>query len=216
MISLGEFNFIISKLFRAPQISDQLSFSKPVNDYLMNKMTNHTNYLEYGSGSSTRYFSSYNNLKIVSVESDSFYAKAVKELVSYNSETIIIDSEIGITGYWGYPVFFANNKKKGWKYINSPWLKLGEDYCPDIVLIDGRYRVACAMNILLRAANKFNVTILIDDYFGRQEYFYFEKYCKLLRMIDRMAIFEYNMSPITTQDLEELKKDFDLYLKKPE
>lgn len=216
MISLGEFNFIISKFFRAPQISDQLSFSTPVNEYLMNEMKNHTSYLEYGSGSSTCYFSKYDNLNIISVESDSFYAKAVRESVSDNSKVKVIDSVTGITGYWGYPILFANNGMKGWKYVNTPWRILGEEYQPDVVLIDGRYRVACAMNILLRAANKFKVTIMIDDYQGREEYIYFEKYCKLIRMVDRLAFFEYDMSHIKSHIMEELKKDLALYLKKVE
>ena len=147
MISLGEFKFIISKFFRAPQISDQLSFSIPVNEYLTEEMNNYTSYLEYGSGSSTRYFSKYDNLNIVSVESDSFYAKAVRESVSGNSKVKVIDSVTGITSYWGYPILFANNGKKGWKYVNTPWRILAEEYQPDVVLIDGRYRVACALNI---------------------------------------------------------------------
>ena len=57
---------------------------------------------------------------------------------------------------------------------------------------------------------------MIDDYQGREEYIYFEKYCKLTRIVDRMAFFEYNMSPIKSNIIEELKKDLALYLKKVE
>ncbi|NHC48150.1 hypothetical protein G9H65_02280 [Cytophagaceae bacterium 50A-KIRBA] len=216
MRSLRELNFIIAKFFRSPEISNQLTFSKPVNEYLMREIKKYKSYLEYGSGSSTLYFSTYNNLNIVSIESDSFYAKAVRESVSSNSKAKVIDSETGITGYWGYPILFANNGNKGWKYVNTPWRILGEEYQPDVVLIDGRYRVACAMNILLRAANKFKVTVMIDDYLGREEYIYFEKYCKLSKMVDRMAFFEYNLSLMEAQTIMELKKDLILYLKKAE
>jgi protein O-GlcNAc transferase len=213
MISLGEFNFIISKFFRTPQISDRLTFSTPVNDYLINEMNNYINYLEYGSGSSTCYFSTYANLNVVSVESDSSFAKAVKQIIS-SDKTKIYYSETGLSGYWGVPLFFASSREKGWKYVNTPWRNLGETYQPDVVLIDGRYRIACAMNILLRAANKFSVIIMIDDYLEREEYIYFEKYCKLTKMVDRMAFFEYQKIPIREEMLAQLKLDLEVYLKK--
>lgn len=216
MLSLGEFNFIISRFFTVPEISNQLTFSSQVNDYLTSEMKIFNYYLEYGSGSSTRFFSTFENLNIVSVESDSIYAKAVRKYVSSNSKVELIDSATGITGYWGYPILSAANGSKGWKYVNSPWRILGEKYQPDVVLIDGRYRVACAMNILLRAANTFKVTIMIDDYLGREEYSYFEKYFPLSKMVDRMAFFEYNLELLTQETIFELKKDLALYLKKAE
>ena len=177
-------------------------------------MKNYTNYLEYGSGSSTRYFCKYDNLNIISVESDSFYAKAVRESVSSNSKVKVIDSETGITGFWGVPLFFASSREKGWKYVNTPWRNFCGTYQPDVILIDGRYRVACAINILLRVANKHRITIFFDDYLGRDDYYIFEKYCNLEYKIDRMAIFKYNLKPISEKQLLKLKYDLQIYLTK--
>jgi len=208
--------FSISKNFNKPTISSDLSFTEGVNEFLTKELHNYKSYLEYGSGASTVFFSKYEYLNIVAVESDAVYANQVKIAIGNNGRTRILHSGTGPTGLWGYPILFANTANKGWKYVNTPWRSLGEEYQPDVVLIDGRYRVACAMNILLRAANKFKVTIMIDDYQGREEYIYVEKYCKLIRMVDRMAFFEYNMSPLKSQIIEELKKDLALYLKKAE
>ena len=215
MPNYKEFLFSILKFFKSPDISEDLSFSESINNYLKEKLNEYNSYLEYGSGSSTIYFSRNKKFKIVSVESDKVFANSVLKIINNNNVKIFI-AKVGLTGYWGYPIFFKNSYSKGFNYVNTPWKNLGNEYMPDVVLIDGRYRVACALNILLKAANNCKILIIIDDYNGRDEYKIFEQFCNKINSIERMAFFEYDGKLIDSQEIEKIKKYLNLYLTKPE
>lgn len=214
MIDLKELKFVILKYFQNPVIDQELTFTKPVNEFLNKKIVEFKSYLEYGSGSSTVAFSNLKYLSIVSVESDSVYARAVSKAVkSKSTETRVFTSETGPTGFWGVPLFSKTDKETGLKYVNTPWRNLGEDYIPEVVLVDGRYRVACALNILLKYANKKKFMILFDDYVGRDEYLIVQSYFPSYHNIDRMGVFEYNLETIDETTYYKLKGDFQKYLK---
>mgnify|MGYP001220678703 FL=1 len=59
---------------------------------------------------------------------------------------------------------------------------------PDFILIDGRFRVACCLN-LLKFINKknFNSIILLDDFHKRTYYYVLKEYF-YLKMVGRMAL----------------------------
>ena len=148
MINLAELKFVLAQPFRSIDISENLSFSNETNEFFKNEICKHKSYLEYGSGSSTIFLPKQKNLKLVSVESNYYFANHLKKIIK---NLTILNPNIGLTGFWGYPLFFKNSYKKGFKYVNSPWEALELNYMPNVVLIDGRYRVACALNILLKA-----------------------------------------------------------------
>uniref|UniRef100_UPI0040489EF3 hypothetical protein n=1 Tax=Algoriphagus sp. TaxID=1872435 RepID=UPI0040489EF3 len=212
---IKELKFGIFKNKSQIKIDDKLSFTPLINDYLDSYLTKFNNYLEYGSGSSTLYLSQKNIFKIISVESDFNFANSViSDLKSKNlKNTIVIKANIGLTGYWGYPLFNKSSPQKGLNYVSTPWNFLGEDYMPDVVLIDGRYRVACALNILIKAANHHKVSIIFDDYIGRDQYFIFQQFCDIYTTVDRMAFFEYNKSYIPENVINEMKILLEQYLK---
>ncbi len=59
---------------------------------------------------------------------------------------------------------------------------------PDLVLIDGRFRVACFLTTLLQARP--GTIVLFDDYVGRNErYGQVETYVQPDRLVERMAVF---------------------------
>ena len=213
MINLAELKFVLTKPFRSIEISENLSFSNETNEFFKNEICKHKSYLEYGSGSSTIFLSKQKNLKLVSVESDYYFANHLKKIIK---NLTILNPNIGLTGFWGYPLFFKNSYKKGFKYVNSPWEALELNYMPNVVLIDGRYRVACALNILLKASNKCEILILIDDYKGREEYKIVEKHLKLKTIAGRMGVFQYNLTFLDNSQINEIKKDLNYYLTKPE
>ena len=62
-----------------------------------------------------------------------------------------------------------------------------EGVSPDLVLIDGRFRVASFLVSALLAQE--GCTILFDDYFDRPNYHVVEKYLKPVRKAGRMAEF---------------------------
>lgn len=64
----------------------------------------------------------------------------------------------------------------------------GYGFSPDLVLIDGRFRVACLLTALLKA--KAGTVILFDDYLNRRElYGRVEDLLLMRKQIGRMAEF---------------------------
>ena len=76
---------------------------------------------------------------------------------------------LGPVGEFSYPLF--KNKKKILSYIKSIDPYFNKKIYPDFILIDGRFRVACCLNLLLiMNKKKIKSTILIDDYKKRDHY----------------------------------------------
>ena len=104
-------------------------------------ISNASSYFEYGCGGSTFLVNSYPNIKkIVSIDSCAEWIEKTKTQIS-NSVKVnfyYVDINGNCTG-WGAPI--DKSKMSDWiKYPNSI-LKQKEDF--DLILIDGRFRVAC-------------------------------------------------------------------------
>lgn len=149
-----------------------------------------TCYLEYGSGGTTLKAADIGVPVIVSVESDPDWLDAVDDKIkkkSTRSETILLHSDIGPTREWGLPVDDA-----GWKnypaYALDAWAQCrGRGLQPDLILIDGRFRVACCLATLLFA--KPGARILFDDYLDRPDLMAVERFVKPEGTFDRVAEF---------------------------
>ena len=144
------------------------------------------NYIEYGSGGSTLYASKYCK-KVLSVESDFDFKKTIENKLNKNCK--IIYSDIGETIEFGVPKSNDVNtflNPNGLDYALSPWKFKN---IPDLVLIDGRYRVICLLISLLKNKNS-KCIYLFDDYFLRPYYWVVEDYVKVLKKIENLAIFK--------------------------
>lgn len=152
-------------------------------------------YLEWGMGGSTCLAAKLAKPGI-SVESDRYYAKAVaRKIGNQRSPLCLLPVNIGPTREWGRPVFTKPTLRriKRWKqYVLAPFRRFEElGLFPDLVLIDGRFRVACALQTVKEAAKrKARATILVDDYESRADYKVIENFVPLSRMQGRMAVFE--------------------------
>ena len=142
-----------------------------------------SHYVEFGSGGSTVY-ASHQGLKTVSVENDRFYARVVATRLLQGSVKQMIVG-MGITGEWGMPIFPKPQKAR--KYISAPWQ---DETFPQFILVDGRYRVACALESARRAqlAGKSSV-LMFDDYELRSSYHQIEQILGAPEMCGRSAIF---------------------------
>jgi hypothetical protein len=162
-------------------------------------------YLEYGSGGST-VLAAHLNKSFISVDTDRFFLKSVgRKIGSLASHQRLVHVDIGLTGPWGSPLRTAHpttQRLNKWKaYPGVPWRFI--DVClPDLILVDGRFRVACALTCLANLKGFSSATILIDDYAGRPYYHVVEKYAKLLKLAGRMAIFQ--ATPQVGQNLKEV------------
>ncbi|WP_156429792.1 hypothetical protein [Burkholderia sp. FL-7-2-10-S1-D7] len=146
-------------------------------------------FLEYGAGGSTILAASCGIKEIYSVESDRAFLDAVAFRLSEVGGVTFVPHyvDIGRTKEWGQPVDDSNARK--WpQYCSSVWevLRSGSRE-PDLVLIDGRFRVACFLISIL--FSKIGTIILFDDYYDRPNYHVVEKYAKPIERVGRMAEF---------------------------
>lgn len=148
-------------------------------------------FLEYGSGGSTVLAASLEVPRIVSVETNREFARAVRSAVQkLRSGAVLhmITVNLGPTKAWGVPATFDHYLQ--WPaYPLRPWELLREkELSPDLILVDGRFRVACFFASLLEARP--GTTIIFDDYLLRKsEYRVAETLLQPTKLIGRSAVF---------------------------
>lgn len=148
-------------------------------------------FLEYGAGGSTCLAASIGVPHIYSVESDKEYVSAVRKAVAALKSKSVLHSEIaniGPTKEWGMPV--NNDAARNWpEYPLRVWSTLARDgMLPDLVLIDGRFRVASFLASVLHLAP--GAMILFDDYTARENYHLVERHVQIFETVGRMTVFK--------------------------
>lgn len=141
--------------------NDKLMFYK----YLNNSKI----YFEYGSGGSTYQASIRNNIiKIYSVESDKEWYNILQQTIKSNNITYFYNEMNTKPNSWGYPgpnstdiqhINYSNHIRN---------ITEAEQKSIDLILIDGRFRVACC----LKCFDIINLDCLIafDDFLNRPQY----------------------------------------------
>lgn len=151
-------------------------------------------YFEYGLGGSTfQAFKRKNIKKIYTVESDKKWIdKLYKTSIPKDDDRlkiIYVDFKLDIKPKikFGYPG--KKSTYNDWIKYTRAFSKLSEDQRKkiDTILIDGRFRVACALNLYSKIFD--NTTILFDDFFNRKYYHVILKYYDIVKKVDnRMAV----------------------------
>jgi protein O-GlcNAc transferase len=137
-------------------------------------------YFEFGCGGSTILADSYFNIKkIYSVESDELWISKVKE-TSKHKKAVFSYVDIN-AGNWGSPK--DDSKKDNW-HLYSSALDLVEDV-PDVILVDGRFRVACAV----KAYHKLKDGVMLVHDYAREQYHVVEELFELIERKDNLAAF---------------------------
>ncbi|MBB5350801.1 hypothetical protein HNR46_001035 [Haloferula luteola] len=168
-------------------------------------------YLEYGSGNSTRLAAGHDNIQVIrSVESDRGFAESVLFVDSTIQKSLadgrlrFLFPNIGPTKEWGYPV--NDRDQHLWPvYALCPY---EISFKPDLILIDGRFRVACS---ILAALHHPKATVLVHDY-HRPNYQIMEQFLHLEERIDNLAI----LSQKSNFSRNEAIRLLDFYLHSPE
>lgn len=150
------------------------------------------NYLEYGCGGSTLLAANSGVSNIFSVETDGAWAEKVRFAVAGKKVQLsLTHCDVGKVGAWGRPIDDSAFKHY-YKYATAPWEAAQNiKAIPDLVLVDGRFRVASFLYSLLCAEP--GTTILFDDYAERKHYHVVEKFCDISSMQGRMAVFTANL-----------------------
>jgi hypothetical protein len=144
-------------------------------------------YLEFGCGGSTILAAEMGLPKLYSVESDKFWADEVrnsplvKPLVE-QGDYLVKWVDIGPTKEWGHPadpataIKWPNYSTAIWREISGP---------PDFILVDGRFRLSCALQSIARCSD---VTKIAVHDFERKQYQYILKYTHIVEQVDNLAI----------------------------
>ena len=157
---------------------------------LEKSLKNCANYLEFGSGESTKLAVKFLNIKrIDSIESDKNFieknllidANIVQALDSNRLRIHFID--IGPTKKWGQPV--DASMKHLWPNYSTSIFNKNKDY--DLVLIDGRFRISCVLNTIL---NINNIKILIHDFWNRPRYHIVLQFLNEIERADTLGLFK--------------------------
>lgn len=154
-------------------------------------------YLEFGAGGST-YLAARCGLSFVSVDSDPFFLDAVRKKIEHaglrdDRRQVYRHADIGFTRDWGMPVFLGKPSLRRLeqfrRYSDFPEACQTGDFVPDFVLVDGRFRVACALKVVRAMACRDDWVLVVDDYVDRPQYHIIADYAKLDFYIGRMAVF---------------------------
>lgn len=161
-------------------------------------------YLEFGCGGTT-VLADQLGVRVISVESDPAYADVVRTALRPNSSITILTPQMGLTGPWGTPIF--GRKKKGHRYISAPFDSMNSQF-PDLIVVDGRYRAACALKCGNEATKRgATAQLLFDDYAGREWYHGVELYLGRPRRIGRAAIFRLNNCEVADDVVRQYASD---------
>lgn len=149
-------------------------------------------FLEYGAGGSTMMAGEVGVPLIFSVESDPKFLAAVAEtfaLSGTQSKLHTHHADIGSTKEWGHPTGFAALRQ--WPaYSTGIWDVIRRKKAmPDLVLVDGRFRVACALASALHVHP--GTPLWLDDYVEREaRYAPVNRHLKLVEIVGAGALFE--------------------------
>jgi hypothetical protein len=170
-------------------ISPELSFGETADSRFLTLVEASTSYLEFGAGSSTLQ-ACRREVRFTTVESDSAFLAAVeRKCDSVRGKFLYAD--IGPTGPWGVPRErkpTLERSQRWQRYPLAPWRALGSDFLADVILVDGRFRVACVLAVVLNQSEA-DWTVLFDDYGDRPEYSEVEEFATLVARHGRMAEF---------------------------
>lgn len=170
-----------------------------------------TIYFEYGSGGSTCMASRMENIHwIHTTESNEKWVHELKKNPDVEKRIIkkqILFTVIDIGGnpqFWGYP----QNESKKFNWPSYSQAICISKYIPDLVLIDGRFRVACAIQVMIHCHE--STIICIHDYLNRKHYHCLENFMDVLEKKDTLIVFR-KRQDISTEERKIMDEMYEKY-----
>jgi hypothetical protein len=124
-------------------------------------------YLEFGAGGSTYLAAGTAKDWIISVDSSREWLDKVAESVPGRGRLTLVHFDIGRLGDWGFPA--DDSVRDRWPlYHEMIWHKDPRAAQADVCLVDGRFRVSCAVRSLLFCRR--DAVVLMHDFTSRPQY----------------------------------------------
>ena len=92
-------------------------------------------------------------------------------------------ADLGVVKAWGRPAGYDLEENFS---VYTDWIWLHNEK-PDVVLVDGRFRVCSFLTSLLQAES--GTKIIFDDYVNRQHYHFVERFISPVAFFGRQALF---------------------------
>ncbi len=181
----------IGSLFYA--IEESPSLEDESNKYLTDALKEAKFYLEYGSGGST-VLASKLGVDYITIETDLLFLNAVKNKVNQLgnknlSKQKYLFRNIGLTSRWGHPLFPDTRRQSlltKFKNYSDPKFVMRDK--PDLIMIDGRFRVVTLLRMYDYLKTYSGWKVLFDDYFSREEYQIVSQFFKVDERLGRLAV----------------------------
>ncbi len=145
-------------------------------------------YVEFGAGGSTFLAAQSGTGFVVSTDSAQDWIDSVRmQCVAAQTPTMpdLITADIGPTGAWGYPV--DESRRGNWRsYYELCWDRPGTQDA-DLYMVDGRFRVACAMQVLLHA--RVGALLAIHDFASREHYHAVRRFAREIATTEDLSVF---------------------------
>lgn len=167
----------------------ELTLPQAEAEYFKEQVSLHARILEYGSGGSTVIAAEAEGKSIFSVENDKAWADKMAQWFSENptpSHPVLHHVDLGPTKGFAHPK--DDTHFRSWpNYPLSVWAR-PDFFEPDMIFIDGRFRVACFLTAMFKVQRR--TTVLFDDYLDRPQYHFVETFFKPTAVAGRLARFE--------------------------
>jgi hypothetical protein len=161
-------------------------------------------YGEYGCGKSTKWVLNNTSSQVIVVDTSSDWIAEVKNDNRKNNARLNIHySDLGELKEWGRPASYLKHNNFS-DYTDYIWSQKDK---PDVILVDGRFRVCCFLTSLKFA--KEGTKIIFDDYTNRAYYHFVEKYVPRIKECGRQCLFI--VPPKSSIDMAELNKDIEKF-----
>ena len=166
-------------------------------------------YLEFGAGGSTLRALTISKAQVYSIDSSQEWIQFMHRywIVRFleNKRLFLKFMDIGPTKEWGQPD--GMQSKDLFPNYSSGIFPFLQGKKPDTILIDGRFRVACALQVIIHYHGQSGIKILIHDFWNRPEYHLVLQYLDVLNQTDTLGVFGIKKD----LDITQLKAEYELY-----
>jgi hypothetical protein len=185
---------VLAKRVRRAAVPTEPCFDERATAHLRSQLERARNYLEYGSGGSTILANRFVNT-LVSVDCDASHIAAVHRKLAGEGRramTRLIHANIGLTLESGMPAFTKPTRRRlrRWgDYPTSPWKYFRSiAQQPDLILVNGLFRVSCVLESLLSLSPLSNTPILVADYADSPHYHEVERFADFEGVVGTMGV----------------------------
>ena len=145
--------------------------------------------VEFGCGGSTAEWLRLGVERVVSIESDAAWVTELREHPELagalaSKQLTLVHANVGPTGDWGAP----KGEMQRWPGYWSRIWELPGVSAADLVFVDGRFRVACALNAALHVA--VGVPIVMHDFSGRPHYHAVLEHLDVVALAGSLAVLQ--------------------------